>query len=74
MTQITLHLEDDIAARLELEAVSQGISVSDYLVKLVLREIGPGWPERFFDEVVGGWAGEPLERPPQESYETRESL
>jgi hypothetical protein len=37
MTQITLHLEDDIAARLELEAVSQGISVSDYLVKLVFR-------------------------------------
>jgi hypothetical protein len=33
------------------------------------------WPEGFFEEVVGGWKGEPLERPDQgwfEATRTRE--
>ncbi len=24
-----------------------------------------GWPAGFFEEVIGGWVGEPLERPDQ---------
>ena len=27
------------------------------------------WPEGFFEEVVGGWKGEPLERPDQGWFE-----
>jgi hypothetical protein len=74
MPRITLHLDDDIAARLEREAASKGISVADYLVKLLVREMGQDWPEGFFEEIVGGWAGKPLHRPPQGDYETRERL
>jgi hypothetical protein len=33
-----------------------------------------GWMPGFFEEVIGGWVGEPLERPEQGEYETRESL
>ena len=33
-----------------------------------------GWMPGFFEEVIGGWVGEPLERPDQGEYETRETL
>jgi hypothetical protein len=33
-----------------------------------------GWNPGFFEEVIGGWVGEPLERPEQGEYETREQL
>lgn len=33
-----------------------------------------GWMPGFFEEVIGGWVGEPLVRPEQEEYETRETL
>ncbi|MES1026608.1 hypothetical protein ABN584_27320 [Gloeocapsa sp. BRSZ] len=33
-----------------------------------------GWNPGFFEEVIGGWVGEPLERPEQGEYETREPL
>ena len=32
-----------------------------------------GWPDRFFEEVVGEWAGG-LERPDQGDYEVREDF
>jgi hypothetical protein len=28
------------------------------------------WPEGFFERVVGGWQGEPLERPDQGRFES----
>ncbi|BCL38199.1 hypothetical protein [Nostoc sp. MS1] len=33
-----------------------------------------GWNPGFFEEVIGGWVGEPLERPEQGEYESRETL
>ncbi|WP_017719948.1 FitA-like ribbon-helix-helix domain-containing protein [Kamptonema formosum] len=33
-----------------------------------------GWPHGFFEEVAGGWVGEPLVRDEQGEYETREEL
>jgi hypothetical protein len=33
-----------------------------------------GWMPGFFEEVIGGWVGKPLERPEQGEYETREAL
>jgi hypothetical protein len=33
-----------------------------------------GWNPGFFEEVIGGWVGEPLERAEQGEYETREQL
>ncbi|BAZ03262.1 hypothetical protein NIES37_72750 (plasmid) [Tolypothrix tenuis PCC 7101] len=32
------------------------------------------WMPGFFEEVIGGWVGEPLERPEQGNYEIREQL
>lgn len=33
-----------------------------------------GWQPGFFEEVIGSWEGEPLERPEQLPYEIREEL
>jgi hypothetical protein len=33
-----------------------------------------GWQPGFFEEVIGSWEGEPLERPEQLPYEVREEL
>lgn len=33
-----------------------------------------GWPLGFFEETVGAWAGEPLEREPHGEYEQCELL
>lgn len=33
-----------------------------------------GWSPGFFENVVGSWEGEPLERPPQLPFEIREEL
>jgi hypothetical protein len=38
----------------------------------VRRDVAGDWPERFFEKVVGGWKGEPLERPDQGQIEKRE--
>jgi len=32
------------------------------------------WQPGFFEEVIGSWEGEPLERPEQLPYEIREEL
>lgn len=47
-------------------------------VTLTIQRVTPqqqrGWMTGFFEEVIGGWVGEPLTRPEQGEYETREQL
>jgi hypothetical protein len=74
MTQIQIELPDEVATEIKRRAETQGLSVSRFVMGLVQREIGKGWPQGFFEEVVGGWQGEPLERPAQLTLETREEL
>ncbi len=47
------------------------MTLSRYVAELVCGKIGYGWPEGYFTKIVGGWRGEPLERPAQGDYETR---
>ena len=74
MPQLHLYVPKELAAEIARQARARGVSVSRYLADLVRREVGGGWPEGFFDEVPGGWVGEPLERPDQGTYELREEL
>ncbi len=50
------------------------LSVSKYLAALVRKDISSGWPSGYFEQVFGGWEGEPLQRPEQGDYEQREEL
>ncbi len=34
--------------------------VSCYLGELLKREIGGGWPDHYFEQVIGSWQGEVL--------------
>ena len=48
--------------------------IAKYMAEAVQRETHPGWPEGYFERVVGKWQGEPLERPEQPPFETRDLL
>ena len=74
MPQLHLYVPEEVATAVRRKADQEGLSVSRYLAQLVRREIGQGWPEGYFEEVVGGWHGEPLERPPQGTPESRDLL
>ncbi|MCI0437515.1 MAG: hypothetical protein L0177_00090 [Chloroflexi bacterium] len=74
MPKLSLYVSEDVAAKVRKKAEGRGISISRYLAGLVRRDIGAGWPEDFFEKVVGSWQGEPLERPPQGEFERRDEL
>jgi len=74
MTQFLIEVPDPVAEQLRRRAEGQGLTVSQYLANLLCRELSEEWPPGFFEEVVGGWQGEALERPPQGAYENRERL
>ena len=57
--------------------IPSGIVSGDIEVEVIIKPITPSqreWMPGFFEEVIGGWAGEPLERPEQGEFETRETL
>lgn len=74
MPQLHLYVPEPVAASIRQRAQAAGKSVSSYLAQLVTRDVQDAWPARFFEEVVGGWQGEPLQRPPQGHLETREQM
>ena len=74
MAQLHFYVPNELAEKVRREAQAAGMSVSRYLANLVKREIALDWPEGFFEEVVGGWLGEPLHRPVQDDFEQREML
>jgi len=74
MPQLHLYVPKEIAAEVKRRADAQQISTSRYLADLVRREVADEWPEGFFDEVLGGWQGAPLERPSLLPLEDRDEL
>ena len=74
MAQIHFYVPSQIEIELRQRAKSHGVSLSRYVAEVVTRDIGEGWPKGYFEEVVGGWRGEPLVRPPQGEAERRDEL
>lgn len=74
MPQLHAYVPQDVAARLHRKAESKRLTTSRYLAEIIRRDVGQGWPEGFFDEVVGGWQGPPLERPLQPQPDERPPL
>jgi hypothetical protein len=74
MPQLHFYVPEETAERIRQEVQAAGLSISQYLATLVKREIHSTRPEGFFEEVVGGWQGEPLQRGEQGHYEARDQL
>ena len=74
MPQLHFYVPNDLADKIRQEAQAKHMTVSRYLAEIVKREMKQGWPESYFEEVVGGWVGEPLHRPTQGEIEQREEL
>jgi hypothetical protein len=74
MAHLHLYVSDELAETAKARAKTAGKSLSSYLADLVVREVAGEWPEDFFEEVVGGWKGEPLQRPKQGRNERRDRL
>ena len=74
MTHVELDIPDEVASKLRERAEKLGMTVPRYAAEILRRDVAAGWPPRFFEEVVGGWKGTPLERPPQGELEARDEL
>jgi len=65
MPQLHIYVPDEVAETAKARAKAAGKSLSSYLSDLVVNEVAGEWPDGFFEEVAGGWRGEPLQRPKQ---------
>jgi len=74
MPQLHLYLPKEISDEVRRRAEKTGSSVSGYLAELVRSRVADEWPAGFLEEVVGGWTGGALERPPQPLPETRDRI
>ncbi|MFW6090020.1 MAG: hypothetical protein ACODAB_09725 [Gemmatimonadota bacterium] len=74
MPQLHLYVPEELASEITRRAEALGMSISRFLAEVVRRDIGSAWPEGYFEDVIGGWRGEPLERAAQLDYEERASL
>jgi hypothetical protein len=72
MAQLHLYLPENLADLLKKKAKARQQSVSKFLSNIVKKELKDQWPNDFFHKVVGGWKGNPLERPDQGELENRE--
>lgn len=74
MPQLHLYVPERLADEIRRRAQEEGLSVSRFLARIVRAQVADEWPEDFFDDVVGGWSGDPLRRPRQPDLESRDDL
>jgi hypothetical protein len=74
VAQLHFYVPEEIAEEIRRRAQERGVSTSRFIAELVTKDLDRGWPPGFFEEVVGAWKGEPLERPEQLPFEEREEL
>jgi Ribbon-helix-helix protein, copG family len=74
MAQLHLYVPDDVAEEIKERAAARRLSVSAFLAELVRGQMADRWPADFFSKVVGGWNGEPLERPKELSLDRRKGI
>jgi hypothetical protein len=74
MPQLHLYIPEELAAEVARKARARGLSVSRFLAELVQQRVATAWPERYFDQVVGGWTGKKLARARQGSLESRDTF
>jgi hypothetical protein len=70
---LTLTMPPEMAGQdVDLVVVFEPVALADTTTPQTTA--AKGWPSGFFEEVVGGWQGEPLVREYEGDYEQREPL
>lgn len=79
--QLKTHIDSDGILRVQMPPEFKNRDLEAILIFELLAEKeaiatpkASGWQPGFFEEVVGGWVGEPLVREKQGDYEVREKL
>lgn len=70
MPRFHLYVPDPVADEIRRRAEARGMSTSRFLEEIVARELESGWPPGFFEDTLGSWLGDSLERPTQPQLET----
>lgn len=58
MPQLHFYVPEEVAEKLRQRAEAEGLSLSKYLATVVSQEVAEGWPDGYFEEVLGSWVGE----------------
>lgn len=74
MPQFHFYVTEQIAERIREKATASGLTLSKYISELICKEFENDWPQGYFERVLGGWHGEPLERGEQGEFEEREAF
>lgn len=76
MTQLHFYVPEEEEKQLREQARQAGMPLSRYLAHLVKESAATRaeWPSGYFEQVFGGWEGEPLRRAPQGEFEQRSAL
>lgn len=71
--QLTTHIGEDGILKVEMPSEMKD---TDLEIMIIFQPVPKkqGWQPGFFEEVIGGWEGEPLARGEQGDYEVREQL
>lgn len=54
MMRLYCYVPEALARKVQERAKAAGVSTSRYLAELIRRDVGSGWPEGYFEQVVGG--------------------
>jgi hypothetical protein len=73
MHQLNIYLPDNLAKAVHLKAVSAGKTDAEYITDIVAAHIHPTWTDTYKTQVLGGWHGDPPERPEPTLPEEREA-
>jgi hypothetical protein len=79
-TSMTISLPPELQAQLQNLADRRGEDLNTIVVELLAQGLNPPSPEAlgysrdFLDQVIGQWAGLPLERPTQMPLQPREQV
>lgn len=74
MPKLHCYVSEAVAEVIHRRARASRLSVSQYLARLAEQDAAVGWPPGYFENVIGGWKGDPLVRPSRGEYEERKRL
>ncbi|MHB2019453.1 MAG: hypothetical protein ACYCW6_21090 [Candidatus Xenobia bacterium] len=74
MPQLHLYLPGPLAEEVKRRAETKGVSVSAWLADVVRSQLGDAWPPGYLEDVIGCTREDPLSRPDQGDFETRDPL